>query len=391
MQQVAHSPVPRTKKTISPMSRTCRDRWVRRAVSGQVYAAVALALPLSAQGWVPNHLAPDLRDLHAPIAFDTLRGRLVMCSDRTVWEWKSGEWWRRAGPAMPADPWRIEECAYDSVRHRLVVFGGGRGSVIMNETWEYDGVDWVRQSPPQSPPVRVAHAMAFDPGRGRVVLFGGSPDGGSATPALDDLWEWDGTQWQQRVTTGGPSPRFNAAAAYDSVRRRIVIHGGLSNTTQLTDTWEWDGTTWTLRSNAGPASNARQSAAFDARRAVMVVAMQGPGGQVATWEWNGATWADKTTPGWSFFWPRLVYDTVQQRVVLSAQLPYGGFEVRVWDGAAWNTVDEQSSATLLLTSSLVWDSRRNLVVSMTPWTSGVLLFMAEWNGIESQCLHLEWR
>jgi hypothetical protein len=33
--------------------------------------------------------------------------------------------------------------------------------------------------------------MAYDPARGRTVLYGGNHDG----KVVDDLWEWDGKQW----------------------------------------------------------------------------------------------------------------------------------------------------------------------------------------------------
>jgi hypothetical protein len=33
--------------------------------------------------------------------------------------------------------------------------------------------------------------MAWDAGRGRVVLFGGGAEPGA------DLWEWDGERWQR--------------------------------------------------------------------------------------------------------------------------------------------------------------------------------------------------
>jgi hypothetical protein len=46
---------------------------------------------------------------------------------------------------------------------------------------------WVRRSPAAAPPPRAFHDLAFDSGRGRVVLFGGG-DASFANPRAD-TWE----------------------------------------------------------------------------------------------------------------------------------------------------------------------------------------------------------
>jgi hypothetical protein len=56
----------------------------------------------------------------------------------------------------------------------------------------------------------------------RVVLFGGSSNSG----LVGDTWEWDGEQWTQLGDTG-PLPRSGHALTYDSGRQRIVLFGGV--------------------------------------------------------------------------------------------------------------------------------------------------------------------
>src|SRR5262245_29058648 len=65
--------------------------------------------------------------------------------------------------------------AYDSWRNRMVVFGGqsAQTSSILGDTLEHDGTRWTTRSTPVPPPARLAHGMAFDLTRARVVLFGG--------------------------------------------------------------------------------------------------------------------------------------------------------------------------------------------------------------------------
>src|SRR5262249_40363449 len=46
--------------------------------------------------------------------------------------------------------------------------------------------------------------------------------------AFGDVWEWDGATWHELVLDGDPIVRWAAAAAYDGVRRQIVLFGGYS-------------------------------------------------------------------------------------------------------------------------------------------------------------------
>src|SRR4051795_9917868 len=57
------------------------------------------------------------------------------------------------------------------------------------------------------PSARSGACAAYDSVRQRLVLFGGN-----GAPA--DTWEWDGTVWSQRATVG-PSARTHAAMAFD--------------------------------------------------------------------------------------------------------------------------------------------------------------------------------
>lgn len=131
--------------------------------------------------------------------------------------------------------------AYDSTRQRTVLFGAANPG-NQPQTWEWDGVNWQRQTPVASPSGRAGFALAYDELRARTVLFGGRSSG----VALGDTWEWDGVNWVQRSSPGGPPPRFGHAMAYDAYfGRRIVLYGGQGVGSLWMDTWVWDGR-WTL-------------------------------------------------------------------------------------------------------------------------------------------------
>jgi pyruvate/2-oxoacid:ferredoxin oxidoreductase beta subunit len=61
---------------------------------------------------------------------------------------------------------------------------------------------------------RGGHAMAYDAARGQVVLFGGLGSSGR----LNDTWVWDGTNWVQKFPGNAPPARYGHAMAYDAAR-----------------------------------------------------------------------------------------------------------------------------------------------------------------------------
>ena len=120
---------------------------------------------------------------------------------------------------------------YDSVRHRVVLFGGADDTSNLRETWEWDGRTWSDRTTGVAPPTSGEFAMAYDPIRRRTVLFGGFD---SAAAPLGTTWEWDGLSWTEHSFTVSPPARAGASMAYDATRQRLVLFGGDS----LGDTWE---------------------------------------------------------------------------------------------------------------------------------------------------------
>ena len=52
------------------------------------------------------------------------------------------------------------------------------------DLWEWDGSNWIERIPPQSPSARMDHQMVQEPERSRIVLFGGQ----TGVPNLFDTW-----------------------------------------------------------------------------------------------------------------------------------------------------------------------------------------------------------
>jgi hypothetical protein len=209
--------------------------------------------------------APPVRYLMA-MAYDSVRARVVLFGGQAsgsnsylgdTWEYDGANW---TGVAVAAPVARADAgFAFDSVRARCVLFGGTTAGTpaFRNDTWEYDGVGWTPVTPPLAPSARVAPAMTFDADRGIVVLFGGGSQGTSST-SLNDSWQFDGITWAQISPAGAlPPPRREPGIAYDSLRRSVVVFGGVDSQI-LGDLWELGPptvATWARvgRGCAGPA------------------------------------------------------------------------------------------------------------------------------------------
>lgn len=280
------------------------------------------------------------------LAYDSARGRVVMFAgfslspDSGVWEWDGTDWQLKAsvGPTPSGRAWHA--MVYDSARARAVLFGGAtRDNWTSQDVWEWDGTHWEDKTPTGTMPVaRQSHAMAYDSARGRAVMFGGIDD---ADTPFQDVWEWDGNVWENRTPIGTkPIARQSHAMAYDSARGRVVLFGGRNGNTELQDVWEWDGVNWVDKTPTGTKPSPREgpAMAYDSTRG-RVVMYGGVKDLIAladVWEWDGANWVNKTPSGTkpsARAWHAMTYDSTRNRVLM-----FGGFgsdEMWEWDGSNW--------------------------------------------------------
>ena len=265
--------------------------------------------------------APHARFNHG-MCYDSGRGRVVVFGGRyslstfsyfgDTWEWDGNVWTRVAttGPAIRVSP----QLAYDSVRQRVVLYGGYGESSTYYDTWEWNGSIWQLRatSGPQLSTANSNGTMVFDSARARTVLFDFPNSGPGQT------WEWDGTVWVQKFPATRPTTK--GVLAYDAARQRTVHFGQ-----QGGGTWEWDGTNW-LEKNPTLAPPPRISGfamAFHPGRARVIL----HGGMTAvfpytylgdTWEFDGTTWTQFTpaTSPEARRYHTMAYDTSRQQLVL---------------------------------------------------------------------------
>ena len=144
--------------------------------------------------------------------------------------------------------------------------------------------------------------MAGDTSRAKVVLFGGNDFVDGAPQVLGDTWEWDGTAWTQIEETG-PSARAGHCMAFDSVRGRTVLFGGIDalRVHIPCDTWEWSGTAWVQATEFGPAARLETAMSFDGTQSLIFGEPQRRTGVQTgmgdTWSWNGKFWTQRQDIG----------------------------------------------------------------------------------------------
>jgi len=198
--------------------------------------------------------------------------------------------WEPLAPATSPGPRSMAAIAYDTARQRAVLFGGithwdGKQWVYDNGTWEWDGQDWQLIETSLAPPGRIQHAMAYDEGKNRVILYGGLNSSGN----LSDLWEWDGVTWHRSCTVCNPTARFGHKMIFEAGRQQIVVYGGQDGKTGFNQAWTWDGEKWNFFQfeNGSPATfNAPIVYDQSHERIISFMGREWGG----TWIWEGSQW-----------------------------------------------------------------------------------------------------
>jgi hypothetical protein len=324
----------------------------------------------------PRLRVPAARQAHG-MAYDPARRKVVMfggsSSDAPLsrisvtndtWEWDGARWSQIVSPGAPSP--RLDFAIATAGPH-VMLFGGAQlgpyGLEATSDTWVLDDTQWIQQTPPGAPPMRIGHAMVYDAASGRVVLFGGRDQVLSPT-AFDDTWEWDATSWTRRRPAHQPPPRWYPAMAYDAARGCVVLFGGVGYAGGLADTWEWDGTDWSLRSPATTPPAQRYTMSYDPARARAVLF-----GGSQTWEWDGIDWhlqaPAAAPPGRDA--QAMTYDPARARTVV-----FGGIDVSSghvtadvwdWDGVHWRPAPPvTASPPARVASAMAYDAARGAAV-----------------------------
>lgn len=109
----------------------------------------------------------------------------VMAPLNDTWTWDGSSWRQQTTGTAPT---ARNGHALVAEQDGLLLFGGSTSTAVYGaDTWLWNGRAWNARAPGTSPTARYLHGMAFDSVRGRMVLFGGYGTGASV---LSDTWEY---------------------------------------------------------------------------------------------------------------------------------------------------------------------------------------------------------
>lgn len=363
--------------------------------------------------------SPRARHLGA-MAYDAARARVVLfggldgrgeLGDTWSWDGTVAAWTKMAPETSPS-PRHGHAMAYDAARGEVVLFGGRDGSGVLADTWTWDGTAWTKRLPALSPPATFGASLAYDAGTAAVRLL-----------ATGGLWTWDGSSWTRTEDFPGPV-RTEAALAYDPGRGALVVFGGRGGSdVALRDTWVRSNGVWTGAVPAGPRARMDAAIAYDeARGRIVLFGGRTPegfakgGDETANplgdlWEWDGSRWIERVATAYSSTQPaprygaRMAYDRLSGTVVLYGGagledhciVPGGSCKVTVdyfndmwrWNGTAWSKVSVPTPSRRAYHGMAFDRSRNKLVVfggvSMTGLPKSVGLYYYddtyEWDGV----------
>ncbi len=214
------------------------------------------------------------------------------------WTWVSGDSTRNQfgiyGAMGVADPANIPGSRYGSISWtdssgNLWLFGGvgyaGAGQGYLNDLWQFDGTNWtwvsgddttnqsgIYGSPGVADPANIPgsryRSISWTDSSGNLWLFGGyGRDSAGSTGYLNDLWEFNGTDWtwvsgDDAVSQSGiygtmgvadpaniPGSRYRSISWTDS-SGNLWLFGGYGYDSEwslgyLNDLWKFNGTDWT--------------------------------------------------------------------------------------------------------------------------------------------------
>ena len=202
---------------------------------------------LQAQG------APAFGDYQAGVVYDSKRSRflsvcgqsaMVHCKVTSLTEPGGGapRWDNVAVASGPSPAGRAGHFfTYDAPNDRVIIFAG-MSNGILGDTWSLELAEeparWVRLHEGTPELTRRNGAWALDEANHRFIVWGGTPDGSTASSGVLFLDLDRGHElWWKVEPQGGAPDRASAMAVFDAPNRRLIGGFGNSSSGSHADLW----------------------------------------------------------------------------------------------------------------------------------------------------------
>jgi hypothetical protein len=292
-------------------------------------------------------------------------GLIMLVAPSAIWP-RGG--WTPLHPVHTPGRRALSAVAYDPVRQRVVLFGGvseliGSTFFYEQDTWEWDGTDWIEMKPKTIPLPRAGHMMAYDEKHNVVIMFGGEDKSGSYM--LSDTWVWDGKDWRQMLSMNSyPTARRGGQLFYDPRTEKVILSGGFYYSagkvvTPVNDMWAWNGKDWEyVTSTPKSLMITNPNVAYDAlnKRTILFDYKQ-------VMSWNDGQWSEIETriqpPSRAGTW--LAADLTSGKLMI-----FGGIDNNVrrddtWmlEGGIWKELHPNLTPSPRDAHVMFFDARRN--------------------------------
>jgi hypothetical protein len=240
------------------------------------------------------------------------------------------------------------------------------------------------------PGKRAHHAMIYDESNQKVIMSGGSTavNGGSSFKFYDDVWSFDGKNWNKEKITG--DQRSGISLAYDSRRKKILSLGGFMNNVTKSDLRIASNNTWTLLSTLPEPGMTEGGFVYDQQQDKFIAFGGGASRGIInanTWLWDGKKWKKqdiKGPDGRQAF--AMVYDSKRNKTVLfggmgaTPQNLYG--DTWEYDGTEWKKVSDNGPAARMAMGYTYDTKRGTMIIFSGSSSAGILSDMWAWDGKE---------
>jgi hypothetical protein len=197
-----------------------------------------------------------------------------------TWEFNGTNWSQVVTTRAPTGgPW--DSMAYDPAASEVILFDSGElyatGSDLAN-TWTFSGGQWNlvvngTNGSATSPSPRSGETLTYNDATQNLVMFGGfTCDASGDCSNNNDTWLFANGSWHLAPPSSGPSPRNEAASAYDPLLNETVLVGGHSASTFYDDGWGYGGGAWAeLTNTSGPSPRSGEGLVYDAAAHAMLL------------------------------------------------------------------------------------------------------------------------
>ncbi len=241
--------------------------------------------------------------------------------------------WLQLTPASSNVPAPRSNAAaiYDSLNHRVVIFGGRSASGHLNDVWAFDlkNNSWSELTPTSgpAPAPRFTANGVYNPAAQQMIIWSGQ-----GATFFNDVWAFDlaAKTWTPfNPPDPKPNARYGVASIFDPKAKEMVAFAGFTDAGRFDDTWRFNiaNATWKDISLAThPERRCLHSASYDALKHRMIIyggQTSGPRGDIWAFDLVANTWADltpQTSPAGRWFSTN-IYDAANNRAIIFG----GGF------------------------------------------------------------------